>query len=193
MSSDALLLSSLGVMSVNANQIVGITGKTGCIGLNMHDAYYGQISYRKYGLNSKNAGGVDWIMDNRVDATDLNSYPVTSQGADAIYGDGVNTTLCALDWWRPADGGITGLAMCWEKASTGACDSHRVHFENTYTNQSGYKNRRKLVCQGFGHTLGIDHNTRTGSNLNSCTKKLSGSGTSDYSNHEKNDMINFVW
>jgi len=63
-----------------------------------------------------------------------------------------------------------------------------------FTNTLDTATRRKLICHETGHSIGITHNNHPAPELDSCMKTpLSSAGTSNYSSHEINDMINFVW
>lgn len=189
-----LLVATLGTPASNANSIVGATGKTGCNSLNMHYSGDSNLSYRRSNLTSGNASAVNFVMNYRINPTDLSSYSTTSTSSsvDITIYDGSYTSYCNKDWWTAADGGVYGMARC-NKLIYRACDGHRIYLNTRYTNSHSYTNRKKLLCHEVGHTLGISHNYHGSSSTNSCMKSDSEHGTTTYSSHEKNDMINYVW
>jgi len=187
-----LFFCAWGLAPAAANHIVGATGNTGCDDLNIHDPNDSVIGYQRSGLSTPNHSQVDWIMLNRVLPTDL-EVGAASSGGDFIYYDDDYTTFCGKNWWSAGSGGVVGFAKC-EALVASACDTHKVYLHLGYTNTVDTAGRRKLICHETGHSIGITHNDHTSAALDSCMKTPpSSAGISNYSSHEINDMINFVW
>lgn len=157
----------------------------------MMDPGDSSVHYRKSSLRSNISTEVTWVMNNRVAPTDL-SATATSGSEDMTFYDAYYTTTCGKNWYQPSTGGVTGNATCRYKSGS-TCTRHWLRISNTYGDATTSKNRRKLVCHETGHAIGINHNTHSGSSLNSCMKTPSSGGTTGYSSHEINDMINWQW
>lgn len=176
-----------------ANYLVGITGNGGSTcasGLNMMDPLDSSVHYRKSSLRSNVSTEVSWVMTNRIAPTDLSAWS-TSSNEDVTFYDAYYTTTCGKNWWQPSTGGLAGLATCRYKSGS-KCTRHYVRISNTYADSTSTTNRRKLVCHETAHVIGINHNTHS-SSLNSCVRDPASSGTTGFSSHELNDMINWQW
>jgi hypothetical protein len=186
-----LMLSIVNNHPAAANQIVGATGDTGCNDLNIHDPSDPVIGYQRSGLSAANHSQVEWIMLNRVLPTDLEVGAASS--GDFIYYNSNYTTFCGKNWWSPGSSGVVGFAKC-DALVGAACDTHKVYLHLGYTNTLDTAGRRKLICHETGHSIGITHNDHTTAAFDSCMKTpASDAGTSNFSTHEINDMINYVW
>lgn len=193
--SGVLLLFLAAVPSASGNEISGATGTTGCSGLNIHDPTDPIINYRRSGLTIANYDQVGWIMVNRISPTDLSISSVSS-GGDFVYFDEPYTTFCGRSWWSPSAGGVIGLTNCDALGNSNSCGRHHIYMTTTWTENANTdtSERRKLICHESGHAIGITHNEHTTTAYDSCMRpQATDSSISDYSPHEINDMINYVW
>lgn len=175
------------------HELVGATGSTSCTQLNIHQSNDGTIQYRASGLTIANYNQTVWVMDNHVGPTDLNKSLVSS-GGDFIYFDDGYTDYCGFNWVSTSSGpGVQAMARCVALISN-MCDTHHIFMSTIYT-EGGIDTgtRRKLICHETGPSIGIPHNDHTGASLDSCMKSPASSGVNGYSDHEINNMINFVW
>lgn len=187
-----LALALVGVSPANANYIVGATGTTACDRLNMHDAYDYRLQYRRAGVSSALSSAVYWVMVNRINPTDLTSVSTSSSSADISIHDGNYTSWCGYNWWTTNSSGTVGAAKC-SALIRQECDRHTVAIHQGYIANRSTTIHKRLVCHEIGHTLGITHNHHTSSGLRSCMKNPAASGKTYFSDHEIDDMINFVW
>jgi len=155
----------------------------------MMDPNDSTVSYRRVNLTTSISDAVSLVQTNVVQPTDLTSYGTSSSSADVHYYDGPYTVLCGRDWYQPGVGGVVGTAKCHTLTGS-ACDIHRIYFTTTYTNNQSDSILRKLVCHETGHMFGISHNSHS---TNSCMRTPSKSGTTGFSSHEVDDMINWQW
>ncbi|MBA3688843.1 MAG: hypothetical protein H0W81_08455 [Chloroflexi bacterium] len=75
--------------------------------------------------------------------------------------------------------GWLGLASIWLNSS-GHITQGTAKFNDTYFNLSAYNNpneKQHVVCQEIGHTFGLDHQSTSGADLNTCMDYFSNTGS----------------
>lgn len=189
----ALFFALFGASGAQANYLVGVTGNGGsscASGLNMMDPLDSSLHYRRSSLDSDVSSAVWWVMTYKVASpTDLTAVSTTSS-EDATFYDYAYTTTCGKNWWSSGSGGVYGMATCRYKSGS-TCTRHWVRISNTYTDQASTTEIRKLICHETGHVIGINHNSH--SSPNSCLRSNSEDGTTGFSSHEIDDMIDWQW
>ncbi len=186
-----MAISALLVAPAHANSIVGATGSTSCTELNIHDPDDSVIGYQRSNLTTPNHNQVDWILLNRVAPTDPEVG--ASSARDFIYYDYDYVNFCNFDWWSPSNpGGLQAFTKCSQLTGS-ACDTHKIDLHEGFTSTLDTEGRRRLICHETGHAIGITHNNHSSSALTSCMKNPASSGNKNYSDHEIDDMINYVW
>lgn len=140
--------------SVSADNFSGATGNTGCVGgLNEADNYYHSFYY-------DNLHDVTRIPANNTRLDDLEPTVIntevvnnTSSSVDVAVHDNDYSDFCGYNWYY-----VIGLTNCSE-LTNGArfCDKHQVYIDLSDFNNLGLAERNSVMCNEFGHTLGLQH------------------------------------
>jgi hypothetical protein len=75
--------------------------------------------------------------------------------------------------------GWLGLATIWTVSGTTHIGQATTKVNDTYFNSSTYNNpneRKHVMCQEVGHDYGLDHQSETGADLNTCMDYFSNTG-----------------
>lgn len=165
----------------------GPSPATNCVSLannRTHAVRYVSLGDQWTGIDA----ATTWSLANHYNPTDLVAYVTTTDSVpdvwvyDAFYGN--NGIFAWVDC--PADNSGTGgsgqLQWC-----RGQKLRYNASLEGQYT--SGLTARRALACHELGHTVGLRHNTHSGSAGDSCMRTTLPL-PNHLSSHEINDHIN---
>ena len=173
-----------------AHWISGATGTTDCNRLNIHDTQDSLIHYREAGISTALSDAVDWVVRNDINTTDLSSSLTTSATyQDISIHDGDYVSWCDYEWWG-AGGTTIGASKCSELVRS-ECKWHTVAIQQGWIASTTAVKRKRLVCHEIGHSIGILHQTH--GITHSCMWENPGDSIAFFSDHEVNDMINYVW
>lgn len=176
-------------LPASAGNSAGATGSTSCTALNIMETTNSTFTYYRSSLETAMYNAVAWNVTNNVSPTDLVAVAHSSNttSTDAVYNDGDYSTFCGFTW-HPGGGGssVIGLAKCNNLVGS-ACDRHYVYFDTSAVNAADFTltKERRLACHETGHVFGITHTTGT-----TC---MSSNIVTNYSTHEINDIINWIW
>lgn len=147
----------MSVPSASGTNNYGATGGASCSAGNVQDN--NSMTYYRDSLRIRLKNAVQWVLDNRVDPTDMNVANESSQASsttDVVFMDGNYTTYCGYVWANAGD--VVGLAQCVAiVSSTNRCERFDVRFDTSFTNGATTAQSRLIACHEIGHTLGLKH------------------------------------